>query len=53
MAMNPFMGGAVQRESDDKYSTKTWKEGNKVISRVNILESGNVPVKEGLIRGKK
>ena len=53
MATNQFMGGAVpQKVEEDKYSTKTWKEGNKVIRRVNILEGGNVPVREGLIRGK-
>jgi len=50
--MNPVMGGAIPQNVEDKYSTKTWKEGNKVINRVNILEGGNVPAREGLIRGK-
>ena len=52
-SMNPVMGGAIpQNVTEDKYSTKTWKEGNKVMNRVNILEGGNVPAREGLMRGK-
>ena len=52
MTMNPVMGGAIPQNVEDKYSTKTWKEGNKVMNRVNILEGGNVPAREGLMRGK-
>jgi hypothetical protein len=47
--MMPFgMGGNMVSPKDDKYSTKSWVDGNKKVSRVNLLNSDNVQVIEGL-----
>jgi hypothetical protein len=48
MGMMPFGMGTTGAIQEDKYSSKTWKEGNKTYNRTNLLEGAGVAKTEGL-----
>jgi len=44
----PFGMGTGATPQNDLYETKQWKDGNKQITRVNLLENASVAKTEGL-----
>jgi hypothetical protein len=46
-----LMGTGAMPQNNDLYTTRSWQEGNKKISRVNLLS--DVPKTEGLRSSKK